>query len=192
MTHDPYSLPDDLPVPVDDGACAHLEGTTMPDILLPSTDGTDVSVRRGGTTVFYVYPKSGRPGVDPPDGWNETPGMRGCTPQSCSFRDLNAEMRELGASVFGISTQSPAEQKEFAERLELPYPLLSDAGCVLERELGLPAVDVTPELRVYRRVTIVTVDGVIDKVWYPVFPPDTNAAEVVTYLGNRPRNRMDA
>lgn len=161
----------------------------MPDVALLSTEGSDIDLRREGTTVFYVYPKSGRPGVDPPDGWNDTPGMRGCTPQSCSFRDLNAEMRELGASVFGISTQDTADQKEFAKRLELTYPLLSDAECLLERELGLPSVDVTEGLRVYRRVTLVTVDGTIEKVWYPVFPPDTNAAEVVTYLADRP-NRI--
>ncbi len=187
MTHDPYGLPDDLPVPIDDGACAHLEGTSMPDVSLPSVDGRAVSLRRPGTAVFYVYPKSGRPGVDPPPGWDQTPGMRGCTPQSCSFRDHHAELRDLGADVYGVSTQSAAEQREFAQRLELPYPLLSDDGCVLERELGLPVVDVTDDLRVYRRVTLITRDGVIEKVFYPVFPPDANAAEVVAWLD---ANRM--
>ena len=182
VTHDPHALPDDLPIPVDDGACAHLEGMTMPDVSLPSTDGRDVSLRRDGTTVFYVYPKSGRPGVDPPPGWNETPGMRGCTPQSCAFRDHHAEIHAHGADVFGISTQSREEQREFAQRLELQYPLLSDAGGVLERELGLPAVNVTDTLRVYRRVTLIVRDGVIEKVFHPVFPPDANAAEVVAWL----------
>ena len=189
VTHDPYALPDDLPVPIDDGACAHLDGATMPDVSLPSTDGEHVAMRRDGLAVFYVYPKSGRPGVDPPPGWNETPGMRGCTPQSCSFRDHHAEMRAHGAEVFGISTQSQEEQREFAQRLELQYPLLSDADGALERELGLPAVDVTERLRVYRRVTLITRDGVIEKVFYPVFPPDTNAAEVVAWLD---ANRMES
>jgi peroxiredoxin len=186
-THDPFSLPDDLPVPADDGACDHLEGATMPDVALPSTAGADQPLRVEGLGVFYVYPKSGRPGIDPPPGWNQTPGMRGCTPQSCGFRDHHAELVALGADVFGISTQDPDDQKEFAARLELPYPVLSDARGLLERELGLPAVDVTDGLRVYRRVTLVTRDGVIEKVFYPVFPPDTNAADVVTYLQGRTR-----
>jgi peroxiredoxin len=182
MTHDPYQLPDDLPVPLDDGACDHLEGMTTPHIVLRSTRGDDVDMHRSGVTVFYVYPKSGRPGIDPPDGWNETPGMRGCTPQSCAFRDLTPDITATGAEVFGISTQTTDDQTEFANRLELPYPLLSDADCILERDLGLPAVQVTDGLRVYRRVTLITRDGVIEKVFYPVFPPDANAGEVLTYL----------
>lgn len=184
MTHDPHSLPDDLPVPIDDGACAHIEGTRMPDVTLPSTDGRDVALNRNGTTVFYVYPKSGRPGIDPPPGWNDTPGMRGCTPQSCSFRDYHAELSAF-ADIFGLSTQATDDQQEFAKRLELPYPLLSDPDCVLDRELGLPAVSVTDTFRVYRRVTLITRDGVIEKVFYPVFPPDENVLEVLTYLRNR-------
>jgi peroxiredoxin len=184
-THDPYTLPEDLAVPADDGACDHLEGTTMPDVELPSTSGGAVKLRRDGLSVFYVYPKSGRPGVDMPPNWNETPGMRGCTPQSCAFRDHHAELAALGAEVFGISTQEPDDQKEFAARLKLPYPVLSDADGMLERELGLPAVQVTDGLRVYRRVTLVVRDGVIEKVFYPVFPPDANAAEVVAYLSSR-------
>jgi peroxiredoxin len=189
VSHDPYALPDDLPVPIDDGACAHLEGAQMPGVALTSTDGMDVSLRRDGTAVFYVYPKSGRPGVDPPPGWDQTPGMRGCTPQSCSFRDYHAELVALGAEVFGVSTQSSAEQREFAQRLHLPYPLLSDERCALERELGLPAVDVTDSLRVYRRVTLITKAGVIVKVFYPVFPPDANAPETAAWLAE---HRMDA
>ncbi len=189
MTHDPYALPEDLAVPTDDGACDHLEGTRMPDVTLPATNGEDLALRRGGLAVFYVYPKSGRPGVEPPPGWNETPGMRGCTPQSCNFRDAHGELTGLGVDeVFGISTQDTADQQEFARRLALPYPLLSDAGCVLEREIRLPAVQVTGGLRVYRRVTLITRDGVIEKVFYPVFPPDKSAEQVIAYL----RNRMDA
>jgi peroxiredoxin len=184
-THDPYTLPDDLPAPEDDGACDHLEQIPMPDIALPSTAGGSQPLRVEGTAVFYVYPKSGRPGIEMPQGWDATPGMRGCTPQSCAFRDHHAELVELGATVFGISTQDPDDQKEFAGRLELPYPVLSDAECQLERELGLPAVQVTDGLRVYRRVTLVTEDGVIERVFYPVFPPDTNAADVVAYLRGR-------
>lgn len=182
MTHDPYSLPDDLPPPTDDGACADLEGRQMPDIELPSTSGSPVRLRRAETAVFYVFPKSGRPGVDPPPGWNDTPGMRGCTPQSCAFRDHHTELADLGAELFGVSTQSPEDQKEFAERLHLPYAVLSDEGCVLEQQLGLPAVQVTPDLKVYRRVTLICTDGLIAKVFYPVFPPDANAAEVVRWL----------
>ena len=160
----------------------------MPAIALPSTEGTPVPLRRDGTAVFYVYPKSGRPGVDPPPGWDATPGMRGCTPQSCSFRDRYAQLRDLGVDVFGVSTQSTTEQREFAQRLHLPYPLLSDEAGVLEAELGLPAVDVTEDLRVYRRVTLITKAGVIAKVFYPVFPPDANAAEVIAWVAE---HRMD-
>jgi peroxiredoxin len=189
VTHDPYSLPNDLPVPVDDGACAHLTGLELPDVRLVSTDGRTVSIRGGDrTTVLYVYPKSGRPGVDPPPGWNDTPGMRGCTPQSCAFRDLHAEL-EVFADVYGISSQTPDEQREFAQRLELRYPLLSDADFVLEREIGLPAVQVTEGLRVYRRATLVVEDGRVEKVFYPVFPPDDNAADVLSYLRSRMATR---
>jgi peroxiredoxin len=187
--HDPYALPDDLPVPADDGACANLEGTQMPDIHLTSTDGPPVDLRVPGAAVFYVYPKSGRPGVDPPAGWNETPGMRGCTPQSCAFRDHHSELVALGATVYGISTQTTDEQREFASRLELPYPLLSDPDGELGSTLGLPLVDVTDGLRVYRRVTLITQDAEIVKVFYPVFPPDSNAAEVVAWLTNTIRVR---
>ncbi len=189
MTHDPYSLPDDLPVPIDDGACAHLTGLDLPDVSLRSTDGDVVSIHgRSGTAVFYVYPKSGRPGVDPPSGWNEEPGMRGCTPQSCAFRDLHAEL-EIFASVYGVSSQTGDEQREFAKRLDLRYPLLSDAGFVLEQQIGLPAVQVTEGLRVYRRVTLVVEDGRVEKVFYPVFQPDENAAEVLSYLRSRMATR---
>jgi peroxiredoxin len=188
-THDPYALPEYLPVPDDDGACAHLEGMQMPEVRLPSTDGSLVDLRVPGPGVFYVYPKSGRPGVDPPPGWNETPGMRGCTPQSCAFRDHHGELAAFGATVYGISTQTTDEQREFAARLELPYPLLSDADGVLAEKLGLPLVDVTDSLRVYRRVTLITRDAEIVKVFYPVFPPDENAAEVVAWLTNTIRIR---
>jgi peroxiredoxin len=185
-SHNPYELPADLPVPDDDGACDHLTGMQMPDLELTSTAGRTQPLRVDGTAVFYVYPKSGRPGVDMPPNWNETPGMRGCTPQSCSFRDRHGDLIALGASVFGISTQDPDDQKEFAERLHLPYPVLSDADGVLEQQLRLPAVDVTEGLRVYRRVTLITRDGEIEKVFYPVFPPDENVNDVIGYLENRP------
>lgn len=186
-THDPYTLPDDLPVPIDDGACAHLEGLQMPDATLTSTDGGRQPLRVDGAAVFYVFPKSGRPGVAPPPGWDATPGMRGCTPQSCAFRDLHAEIADTRAAVFGVSTQDPQDQLEFARRLELPYPVLSDAEGILERELRIPAVDVTEGLRVYRRVTLVTIEGRIRKVFYPVFPPDANAAEVLAWLREEAR-----
>jgi peroxiredoxin len=187
-THDPYALPDGLPVPIDDGACAHLEGTTMPDATLTSTDGSVVDLRVRGTAVFYVYPHTGRPGEDPPPGWNEIPGARGCTPQSCAFRDHHTELRTLGADVYGLSAQSIDEQREFAERESLPYPLLNDSAFALERLLGLPTFTVGDH-RFYRRVTFVVQESTIAKVFYPVFPPDRNAEEVVTWLRHRMTGR---
>jgi peroxiredoxin len=187
VSHDPYKLPDGLPVPTDDGACAHLDGMTMPDVALPAPDGSLVGLRVPGTAVFYVYPHTGRPGEDPPPGWNEIPGARGCTPQSCAFRDHHAELRELGAALYGLSAQSIDEQREFADREHLPYPLLNDSEFALERMLRLPTFSAGDHC-FYRRVTLITEDAVIAKVFYPVFPPDENAEEVVTWL----RHRMTA
>jgi peroxiredoxin len=157
----------------------------MPSITLPSTNGTDEPLRRGGTAVFFVYPKSGRPGVEPPPGWHDTPGMTGCTPQSCGFRDLHGEISQH-AEVFGISTQVADEQQEFAQRLELPYPVLSDPEGTLGAELGLELLDVTPDVRVYRRVTLITRDGEIVKVFDPITAPETNAADVLAWLQENP------
>jgi peroxiredoxin len=178
-----YELPRDLPVPRDDGACNHLEGMTLPPIGLPSTGGRVVDLSRlAGTTVVYIYPRTGRPDQEVPPGWNAIPGARGCTPQSCAFRDHNEELKRAGASqVFGLSTQDTAYQREAAERLHLPFELLSDERLELARALKLPTFDVAG-MRLIKRLTLVARDGVIRKVFYPVFPPDRNAGEVHDWL----------
>jgi peroxiredoxin len=182
MTHDPYTLPTDLPVPADDGACDGLLGRALPEIKLRSTVGDAVRLSElESTVVFYVYPRTGRPGVDPVPAWDDVPGARGCTPQSCAFRDHHAELQSLGADVFGVSAQTRAEQREFADRAHLPYPLLSDDGFILSRELGLPTFVLAGQ-RFYRRVTFIARNATIVKVFYPVFPPDRSAAEVVMWL----------
>jgi peroxiredoxin len=177
------SLPPDLPVPVDDGACDHLAGMRLPDISLESTKADTIRLLDliAGRCVLYLYPRTGTPGVPLPDGWDLIPGARGCTPQSCGFRDHAQELRDLGASVVGISSQSPEEQREFSERVGLPFPLLSDSTLRLARRLRLPTFDVEG-MRLYRRVTLIVEDSVITKVFYPVFPPDRNAEEVLAWL----------
>jgi len=184
----PYVLPDDLPVPVDDGAADHLEGAEMPAISLPTTSGDALDLRDAarGTLVLYVYPRTGRPGEPVPEGWNDIPGARGCTPQSCAFRDHFAELRTLGADVLGMSAQPLSDQTEFAERVELPYPILSDLELALADALALPTFEVAG-MRLYRRLTVVARAGRIVKAFYPVFPPDRNAADVVAWLqGSKP------
>lgn len=185
--HDPYVLPDGLPAPADDRACDHLPGAEIPHVSLVSTSGSRVDLREAaalGTTVFYVYPRTGRPGIDPPAGWDDIPGARGCTPQSCAFRDHFGELRALGATVYGISAQSTEEQREFAQRVGLPYPLLSDDGLELARTMQMPTFEVDGT-RYYKRVTLIVLGGEIAKVFYPVFPPDASAAEVVGWLHRR-------
>jgi peroxiredoxin len=180
--HGYANLPPDLPVPVDDGAADHLPGTELPSIALPSTDGeTDLAALGRGLLVVYVYPRTGIPGEPLPDGWDDIPGARGCTPQSCAYRDTQAEFAELGAAVAGISAQTPAEQAEFAAREHIPFPLLSDAGLRLAGQLGLPTFE-AGGLTLYRRLTLIARRGRIEKAFYPVFPPDRNAAEVLGWL----------
>ena len=176
-------LPADLPVPEDDGAAAHLTGTSLPAVVLPGTDGrTHALGGLAGLAVLYCYPMTGQPDMALPEGWDEIPGARGCTPQSCSFRDHMAELRELGVdAVFGISTQSTDYQREAAERLHLPFPLLSDAERTLADALSLPLMDVEGQV-LLKRLAMVVRDGRIEKVFYPVFPPDRNAADVIAYL----------
>jgi peroxiredoxin len=178
------ALPDGLPAPADDGAAAHLPRTTLPDVLLPATDGRSVSLARlQGRTVVYAYPRTGEPGRAPltPD-WDRIPGARGCTPQSCSFRDHFAEFAGLGADhVFGLSTQTTAYQREAAERLHLPFPILSDERLELARAARLPTF-VAAGLTLLKRLTLVLDDGRVTKVFYPVFPPDRSAADVVDWL----------
>jgi peroxiredoxin len=175
---DPTRLPDDLPVPDDDGATDHLPGTALPAIALPATDGSDVRLDElDGLSVVFAYPRTGRPGEEPPGGeagWNAIPGARGCTPEACSFRDERARFAERGARVFGLSTQDGDYQREAAERLHLPYPLLSDADLGLTRALDLPTFDVDG-LTLIKRLTLIVRDGVIADVVYPVFPPDQGA-----------------
>ena len=187
---DPNVLPADLPVPEDDGAADHLPGLTLPSAELASTAGGTVSLdglgRDRPRTVLYVYPMTGKPGVAIPDGWDAIPGARGCTPEACAFRDHHADLAAAGADVYGLSTQSTSDQAEAAERLHLPFPLLSDEATVLaQRPLRLPTFEAGGHAR-YRRLTLVIAAGRIEHVFYPVFPPDRHAAEVLAWLRNRP------
>jgi peroxiredoxin len=183
MLHDPTVLPDDLPLPQDDGATRHLPGAKLPDITLQATDGTQVNLAGlRGRTVVYIYPRTGRPGQELPTGWNGIPGARGCTPQSCSFRDHFAELKRLSvAQLFGLSTQDLDYQREAAERLHLPFAILSDADLKLTRALNLPTFQVDG-MTLIKRMAFVIDDGVITHVFYPVFPPDKSAEDVVAFL----------
>jgi peroxiredoxin len=177
-------LPRDLPVPQDDGACAHLAGMQLPAVPLQSTRGRMVDLAQlKGTIVVYIYPRTGRPDQDVPTGWNAIPGARGCTPQSCAFRDHYQELKDLGvAHLFGLSTQDTAYQQEAAARLHLPFELLSDEKLELARALKLPTFGVDG-MQLIKRITLVVRDGRIVKVFYPVFPSDQNAGEIVRWLG---------
>ena len=178
------SLPPDLPVPEDDGAADHLPGLELPSLSLPVAGGGQFDLRgsaASGTLVAFCYPRTGTPGVPLMPGWDDIPGARGCTPQSCGFRDRHAELAALGATVVGVSAMDPADQAGFAKREELPYPLLNDGPLKLRDELGLPTFDVHGT-SLYRRLTFVARGGRIEKVFYPVFPPDRNAAEVEAWL----------
>jgi peroxiredoxin len=181
-----YELPKDLPVPQDDGACAHLDGLRVPSIALLSTRGDHVDLSAlPGRTVVYCYPRTGRPDQELLPGWNDIPGARGCTPQSCAFRDHHAELRELGVdAVYGLSTQDTQYQREAAERLHLPFALLSDEKLQFARALKLPTFE-TSGFTLIKRLTLVIHDGSIEHVFYPVFPPDANAADVIHWLIER-------
>jgi peroxiredoxin len=181
--HDPTFLPPDIPVPQDDGAAKHLTGTKLPDLALPATSGPAVDLSKlKGRVVVYVYPRTGVPGVDAPPGWDDIPGARGCTPQSCGFRDHFAELKALGVGhVYGVSTQDTAYQREAAERLHLPFPILSDADLKLTHALKLPTFAASG-MTLLKRMALVIDDGRIVKAFYPVFPPDKNAAEVIAWL----------
>ncbi|HEX9686027.1 MAG TPA: peroxiredoxin [Burkholderiales bacterium] len=178
-----YELPKDLPVPQDDGACAHLGGMKLPSVALPSTRGHAVNLSGlAGTTVIYIYPRTGRPDQEMLTGWNEIPGARGCTPQSCAFRDHYEELKRAGAAqVFGLSTQDTAYQREAAERLHLPFELLSDEKLGLARALRLPTFEVEG-MTLIKRLTLIAREATIVKVFYPVFPPDHNAGDVLAWL----------
>lgn len=177
-----YELPENLPVPVDDGACGHLLGMHLPSVPLGSTAGQLVDlVKLHGRTVVYCYPRTGRPDQEPPAGWNEIPGARGCTPQSCAFRDHYQELQALCAHVFGLSTQNTEYQQEAVRRLHLPFELLTDSELAFVGALRLPIFTVESMILV-KRLTLIIRDGRIEKVFYPVFPPDRNAAEVIEWL----------
>ena len=178
MTHDVYTLPPDLPVPEDDGAADHLVGLELPDLALASSQG-EVNVR--DFVVVYVYPRSGRPGVPLLPGWDEIPGARGCTPQSCAFRDLYPD---LGVPVAGLSAQTLDDQLEFAERNRMPFPVIADPERRLGAALRLPIFEIEG-LTLYKRITLVAQDAEIVKVFYPVFPPDRNAGDVLEFLRSR-------
>ncbi len=178
----PEELPEGLPVPEDDGAADHLPGKRLPPVALRSTAGNVVDLSAlAGVTVAYCFPLMGRPDSEMPQGWDDILGTRGCTPQACAFRDHHAELRDRGARVYGISAQDGAFQKKIAERLRLPFELLSDEGLILAEALGLPLLE-ADGLRVLRRLTLIVADGRIEKVFYPVFPPDKNAEEVPQWL----------
>jgi peroxiredoxin len=186
VPHDPMILPPDLPVPVDDGACQHLPGLRVPPVPLRSTRGRSVVLATlSGRTIVYCYPRSGRPGMPPPDGWDAVPGARGCTPESCGFRDHHRELKELGAAVFGLSTQTTEYQKELVDRLHLPFEILSDAEFEFANALRLPTFEIRG-MTLIKRLTLVLREGVVEKVFYPVFPPDRHAGEVVAWLRNPP------
>jgi peroxiredoxin len=181
--HDPNVLPADLPVPRDDGAARHLTARKLPALALAATDGSRVDLSKlRGRTVVYIYPRTGVPGQASPDGWDQIPGARGCTPQSCAFRDHFAELKRLGvAHLYGLSTQDTAYQSEAVERLHLPFPLLSDQNLELARALELPTFTVAG-MTLLKRMAWVIDDGAITKLFYPVFPPDKNAEEVIAWL----------
>jgi peroxiredoxin (alkyl hydroperoxide reductase subunit C) len=178
-----------VPTPVDDGAARHLTGAAVPDVALTATDGSTVSLAKlKGRTVVFAYPRTGRPGQPSlaPD-WDQVPGARGCTPQSCAFRDLHAELLAAGAArVFGLSTQDTAYQQEAVSRLHLPFPLWSDEKLALVRALELPTMHVAGHT-LTGRFALVIDDARITKVFYPVFPPDRNATDVLAWLKANPR-----
>ncbi len=177
-----YGLPADLPVPVDDGACDHLPGTVLPLVPLMSTSGPFVVLADiPGRVIVYCYPRTGRPDEDPPPGWNQIPGARGCTPQSCAFREVHGQLKALGVRLYGLSTQETDDQREAVARLHLPFDLLSDSALAFTKALQLPTFEIASTTFI-KRLTLVVAGGQIEKVFYPVFRPDANAGEVVEWL----------
>jgi len=179
-----------IPAPVDDGGARHLQGMQVPDMALPATDGTQVTLAKvAGRVVVFAYPRTGEPGkIALVDDWDMIPGARGCTPQTCAFRDLHKALVEAGAArVFGLSTQDSAYQREAALRLHLPFPLLSDEQLALTSALRLPTMQVAG-LTLIKRLALVIDDGRIAKVFYPVFPPDRNAGDVLAWLQQNRRS----
>lgn len=183
----PYGFPSDLPVPEDDGACRHLTGLRMPPVPLPSTLGDTIDLSRlSGTLVVYCYPREVPDGEAVPEGWDAIPGARGCTPQACSFRDHHRELESLGAKVFGLSTQGTESQREMVARLDLPYPILSDAALTFAKTLRLPTFTVESHTMI-KRLTLIAVEGAVMKAFYSVFPPHRNPDDVIAWLRARAR-----
>lgn len=181
------TLPPDLPEPEDDGAAGHLIGRALPALSLPATSGgaVDLGALTEPQTVIYAYPRTGRPGEALPDGWDMIPGARGCTPEACAFRDHHADLKALAAGVYGLSTQTTDYQREMAERLHLTFPVLSDAEFQLTDALALPTFEVAG-MRLLKRLTMIIRAGHIAHVFYPVFPPDSHAEEVLAWLKANP------
>jgi peroxiredoxin len=188
-----HQLPPDLPAPADDGACDHLPGSRVPSVRLASTGGgvVDLAEVAQRPTVFFFYPRTGEPGQAAGPEWDAIPGARGCTPQSCGFRDLHREFTKLTVSVFGISTQETGYQREFVTRNHVPFELLSDRDLSLTRALRLPTFEYPVErggpTTLIKRMAWFVERGSIEKVWYPVFPPDRNAEMVLAWLRERGR-----
>jgi peroxiredoxin len=179
---DIHTVPEDLPVPKDDGAADHLLNAAVPPIPLPATTGESIRLAGlPGRTILFCYPRTGRPDEELPPGWNAIPGARGCTPEACGFRDAHAQFAELGVRVLALSTQTPDYQLEMADRLRLPFPVLSDERLELTNALGLPTFE-TSGWTLLKRLTLVIDDGRISHIFYPVFPPDSHAAEVLSWL----------
>lgn len=179
---DLHAVPEWVPVPVDDGACDHLRGARVPGVALVSTRGRLVDLSAlPGRTVVYAYPRTGKPDRDPLPGWDLIPGARGCTPQSCAFRDHHAELAALGAAVYGLAINDPEWQREAAERLHLPFELLSDHDQALTRAMRLPTFEVGG-LTLLKRFTLVLRDGVVEHVRYPVWPTAGDAAATIAWL----------
>lgn len=183
------TLPEGLPFPEDDGAADHLPGLRMPDLTLPTSDGSTVSLAGLGTgrTVIYLYPLTGRPGVDLPDGWDAIPGARGCSTEACDFSNHFDDLRQAGAErVYGMSSQSPDYQDEVVQRLRLPFTMISDPSLSLPDALQLPTFSAPGHDRLYSRLTLIVREDVIEHVFYPIFPPNTHAQQVLDWLRNHP------
>ena len=178
-------LPTDLPVPQVDGACNHLVGMALPNLPLLATDGSMVNLSQlAGRLVIYCYPMTGQPNVPLPEGWDQIPGARGCTPQSCAFRDHYQELQDLNANVFGLSVQSTDYQREMATRLHLPFQVLSDEQYQFQKALNLPTF-VAAGMTLLKRVTLISHQGRIEAVHYPIFPSDSDPAWVLDYLKSK-------
>lgn len=182
------SLPEGLPTPVDDGSADHLPGLPVPHLTLPATDGRAVPLGELGTgrTVIYLYPLTGRPGTETPEGWDSIPGARGCTTEACDFRDHYGDLRDAGVSaVYGLSSQTTAYQTEVIDRLKLPFNMLSDKQFLLADALRLPTFHAPGQERLYSRLTFIISDGRIEHAFYPIFPPNTHAQEVLAWLSSK-------